>query len=548
METDLHVHSGTEKITAGAHNPYWVDSVGPQAFLKLEEDLATDVVVIGAGISGISIAYELIKAGKKVAVIDDGFVGSGETGRTTAHLVCALDDRYYDLEKVHGRKKAELAAESHQRAIDRVEEIVKSEHIDCDFKRLDGYLFVHPSDSEISLNKEMIAARAAGVKVERVKTVPGLQNYKGSAIRFSGQAKFHPLKYISALCNVILKEGGAIYTSTKAEKIDHTGVVTDKKRRIIADHVVVATNSPVNNLVRMHLKQTPYRSYVSAAKVPKDSLPDVLWWDTGDFNENSLTPPYHYVRLQDFDASHDLLIVGGEDHPTGLPEVSHKKETDVYTYLETWAQKHFGIKTEDVVYRWSGQVLEPIDGLAYIGKNPGDHDNTYIVTGDSGNGMTHGVIAGQLICDLITGKENKFEDLYHPGRFKLIKAGNKFFKEIIGGLFSYFRFKDNTEAPEVIRTIPTNEARMIDIKGESKGVFRDENDHLHIVGVECTHLKCIVKWNNDEKSWDCPCHGSRFSHEGKVLNGPASKDLPYQLITKTDSGMFFKDKPINQKR
>ncbi|MBL7930401.1 MAG: FAD-dependent oxidoreductase [Bacteroidia bacterium] len=548
METETHVHPGTEKITSGAHSPYWVDSVGPLAFLKLEEDLTTDVIIIGAGISGISIAYELINSGKKVVVIDDGFVGSGETGRTTAHLVNALDDRYYNLEKVHGKKKAKLLAESHRKAIDHVEEIIKLDRFDCDFKRLDGFLFLHPSDSDSSLDKELIATKEAGLDVEKVKKVPGLLNYRGAAIRFARQARFHPLKYLTALSNIILKKGGAIYTDTKAIKIDHTGVVTDKKRRIIADHVVVATNSPINNLVRMHLKQYAYRSYVIGTKVPKDSLPDVLWWDTGDFKENAQTPPYHYVRLQEFDATHDLLVIGGEDHPTGLAEASEKKEEDAYAYLEAWAQKHFGVKAENVIYKWSGQVLEPMDGIAFIGKNPGDHDNTYIVTGDSGNGMTHGVIAGMLISDLITGKHNNFEDLYDPGRFKLLKAGNKFFKELIGGLFNYFRYKPKTEEPDELRLIAKNEAKVVDIKGESKGVFRDEHDHLHIVGVECTHLKCIVKWNNDEKSWDCPCHGSRFSYEGKVLNGPASTDLPYRLITKTDSGMFFKDEKINVKR
>ncbi|MCD6065808.1 MAG: puuB 1 [Bacteroidetes bacterium] len=532
MEPTTHTHPGTEKITAGSHSTLWIDSVEPLAFSKPEGDMETDVVIVGGGLAGITIAYCLSRSGKKVIVVEDGFVGSGETGRTTAHLVTALDDRYYELERMFGEEKTRLIAESHKTAIDFIEDVVKSNHIRCHFERTDGYLFLHSSDDIESLDKEYVAAKTAGLDVEQLLSVPGIKNYNGPGLRFANQAKFHPLRYLKALCELIQNNGGIIYTNTHAKNIDHTGIVTDSGLKISAKHVVVATNTPVNNKVVMHLKQYAYRTYVIGAKIKKDSVPHSLWWDTGDFDVNENIPPYHYVRTQKLDDTHDLLIVGGEDHPTGLADIEKIPEEDRYQLLENWAREHFDI--EDVQYKWSGQVMEPMDGLAYIGKNPFDKNNVYIVTGDSGNGMTHATIAGLLIDDLIHERENKFKDLYHPSRLMLSAAGS-FLKEFIGGFANYFKTKEKDSHPNELNTLKQNEGKTLDLKGKKYGVYCDENDQLHFVGAECTHMKCAVKWNNDEKSWDCPCHGSRFSYEGKVLNGPANEDLPYHNEMKPDS-------------
>ncbi|HKC67273.1 MAG TPA: FAD-binding oxidoreductase, partial [Bacteroidia bacterium] len=425
----------SEKFTAGTHIPYWIDSVKPLAFSKLSLNKEVDVVIIGGGIAGVTIAYCLSKAGKTVALVEDGFIGSGETGRTTAHLVTALDERYYEIEKMYGVEKAKLIAQSHAKAIDFIEGTIKALHIDCDFERLDGYLFLHPTDEVSTLKKEIETATSAGLEVQLVNEVPGIKNiYQG--IRFPNQAKFHPLKYVKALCEYIEKNDGSIYTNTHAKEITEKGIVTDEGYEIKAEHIVVATNTPVNNRIAMHLKQYPYRTYVVAAKIKKDVLPDALWWDTGDFSVNSSNPPYHYIRKQNLNSEHDLLIVGGEDHATGLSEAENISEEGRYAALEKWMKEHFP-EAEIPIYKWSGQIMYPMDSLAYIGHNPFDKDNVYIVTGDAGNGMTYGTIAGKLITDLITGKENKLEKIYAPSRMKLFSAGKVFLKEFVGGLINY---------------------------------------------------------------------------------------------------------------
>lgn len=514
----------TGSSTSGSHDTYWLQSTQPLMSHQLNKGLKTDVVIVGGGIAGLSIAYNLIKSGKKVVVVEDGNIGSGETGRTTAHLVNALDDRYYDLARMYGKDKARLIASSHSEAINFIETICTKENIACEFKRVDGYLFLHPSDKPSSLDKELRACLDAGLTVEIVDEVPGCNDSIGPCLRFADQAKFHPMKYLQGLYKLIIENGGLVFTNTHAEIIDHTGIVTLEGYEVKADHVVVATNTPVNNKYIPHLQQYAYRTYVIGARVKKNSLPDVLWWDTGDMEANAEIPPYHYVRLQSLDDEYDLLISGGEDHGTGLADAEHITEGERYALLEKWTRSHFDI--EDIIYQWSGQVMEPMDSLAYIGRNPTDHKNVYIVTGDSGNGMTHATIAGILIKDLILGNENEWADLYDPSRFKLFTAGKTFIKEVTQGLISYIKTKPNPEENE-IEFIPVDEGKIVKMDGKPYGVYRDENNQLHIVAAECTHMKCIIKWNGDEKSWDCPCHGSRFTYEGKVVNGPANTNLLY---------------------
>lgn len=522
--------------TSGRHISSWLATTDPIVFTPLRENLETDVVVIGGGIAGVSVAYCIMQSGRKVVLVDDGDIGSGETGRTTAHLVCALDDRYYELQRVFGEEHTKQIAESHKAAIDFIERTITYENIDCDFERLDGYLFLHPTDEEGSLDKELKAAQKAGVEVVDMPVMPGIKDASRS-LKFYNQAQFHPLKYLAGLCKALHERGGKIYTGTKAEKIDHTGIVTSDGFQVKAGYVVVATNTPVNNKYVMHLKQYPYRTYVIGARVKKGSVPKALWWDTGDFSKNAEIPPYHYVRTQKLDDEYDLLICGGEDHMVGHTDENKVSEEDRYGLLEYWLRQRFEI--EDIVYQWSGQVMEPMDSIGYIGRNPKDKDNVFIVTGDSGNGMTHGTIAGLLITDLISGRENPWEKIYDPSRFKLFTAGKTYFKELIGGMLEYLKQKPDAES-EALLSIRPGQGKIVEIDGKKFGVYRDNDNLFHMVGAECTHMKCIVKWNNDEQSWDCPCHGSRFTKEGKVLNGPANNDLAYY----TDQAENVKNKNL----
>jgi glycine/D-amino acid oxidase-like deaminating enzyme/nitrite reductase/ring-hydroxylating ferredoxin subunit len=521
------------QVTSGKNISYWTDTINEQSPNPLKENLETDVVIVGGGIAGLSTAYCLTQSGKKVVLVEDGFIGSGETGRTTAHFVTALDNRYSDLEKAFGEEKTKLIAESHRTAIDFVENTIKKENIDCGFERLNGYLFRHPTDKENSLEEELKSALKAGVELKKTDKAPGMLMTE-KALCFFNQAQFHPLKYLHGLCKAIEQKGGKIFTVTHASKIDHKGITTADGFTVKAKHIVIATNSTVNNVYTIFEKEYAYRTYVIGALIKKDSLPKALWWDTGDFESNPEIPPYHYVRISSYNEQYDILISGGEDHPTANTSKTHVSEENRYKLLEDWTRKYFPIG--EIVYRWSGQILEPMDGVAFIGRNQFDHDNVYIITGDSGNGMTHFSFAGLLISDLVNGKENKWEELYRPSRFTLSESGQVaqlLTDDLVNVLKKWF-YRGNVE----LSAIKNGEAGIVKLDGKKCGAYRDASGKLYLVSAECTHLKCMVLWNNDEKSWDCPCHGSRFTYEGRVMNGPANSDLPsYSESVSSDSAV-----------
>lgn len=501
----------------GTTEPLWTKTAPMPRRPALGQDTHADVCVVGAGIAGLTTAYLLAKAGKSVVVLDSGPLAGGETARTTAHLSFALDDRYMHLERLHGLQGSRLAAESHQAAVDFIEKHVKAEKLDCHFKRLDGYLFCPPGESTDQLKAEREAAHRAGLAdVELVDRAP-LPNFDtGPALRFPRQGQFHPLLYLAGITAAIERDGGRIFADSHAvdfEGGDSAHIKTKGGHTVHATAIVLATNTPVNDRVTMHTKQAAYRTYVVGLRVAHGSVPLTLYWDTLD--------PYHYVRLESVGSEagkHDVLIVGGEDHKTG-------QEGDYqvrFSRLEAWARERFPV--EAVEYRWSGQVLEPNDGLAFIGHNPGDHDNVYIVTGDSGHGMTHGTIAGMLISDLILGRDNPWEALYNPSRVSL-KALKEFAKENINVALEYGQWVTPGEVSSEDEIARGSGAILR--RGLSKvAVYRDTAGKLHELSAVCPHLGCIVAWNEVEKSWDCPCHGSRFSKEGKVINGPAISDLP----------------------
>lgn len=502
---------------SGANVSVWLATSSLIDLPPLSSDEHADVCVVGAGLSGMTIAYLTALEGRSVVLIDDGAVAGGETHHTTAHLVTALDDRYYELERLHGERGARLAASSHGTAIDTIEEIVGRENIDCDFERVDGFLFVPPGDSTDILSRECRAAERAGVKVDFLEHLP-LDFYEfGPALRFESQAQFHAVRYMNGLAAAVKRVGGRMYGAAHATSIEggaHPSVRTASGYTIEADAIAVATNTPVNDRVAMHTKQAPYRTYVIAARVAAGSVPHVLLWDTPD--------PYHYVRVQrgkaEGRATHDYLIVGGEDHKTGQADDFEQR----FAALEAWTRARFPM-VEDVPLRWSGQVMEPIDGLAFIGRDPGE-ENVYITTGDSGNGMTHGTIAGLLISDLIAGRDNPWATLYDPSR-KCLRAVSEYMRENANVIAQY---ADHVTAADVGSTesIRAGDGAVIRRGVKQLAVYRDEHGALHTHSAICTHLGCVVHWNGTEKTWDCPCHGSRYDKlDGHVLNGPAIKGL-----------------------
>lgn len=511
-----------ENVTSGFNpSPWFEENKKPLSYSPLSHDIDTDVLVIGGGISGLTTAYCLAKEGRQVILLEDGNIGSGETGRTTAHLTCALDDRYVDLEKIFDKKTAQLAANSHMTAIEWIDRTVTLNAIDCHFRRLDGYLFLHPSDKLESLEEEYEATKRAGLLTEMVTSIPGIAGgEQQNSIRFSKQGQFHILMYLEGLAKAFINAGGTIHTQTKAENITSEGAKANGFS-VKANHIVVATNTPVNDWVTMHTKQWPYRTYAIAAKIPKGSLPYALWWDTGDQDSKWISKPYHYARLEEFTEEHDLLIAGGEDHRTGQADDESIDEEDRYGKLLIWAKQHFP-SIGSIEYKWSGQVLEPIDSLAYIGRNPGD-ENIYIITGDSGNGMTHGTLGGMIITDIILERDNPWISLYSPSRITLKTTGH-YLKEVgnmVAQFGDWFGHEDISKTDE----LKPGEGGILSDGFRKLAVYCDENNTIHTCSAVCPHLGAILQWNDDEKTFDCPMHGSRFTTDGKVINGPAISDL-----------------------
>ena len=509
------------KSPDGATETIWYGKADLPAFHppKAETEMDTDVCVIGAGIAGLTTAYFAAAAGRSVVVLDEGPIGSGQTGRTSAHLASAIDDRFTEIERLHGKDGSRLAYESHAAAIDTIERISREEKINCEFARLDAFLSSVPGDPPDLLDKEFEAAKRAGFADVEIVPRGGLDQNR--CLRFGNQARFHPLLYLAGLATAITRMGGRIYTGRRVIDVQGSDPKTRKPGRVklqdmrktfAAQHIVVATNTPapINDWFGIYTKQSAYRTYVIGVVVPAGAVADALYWDTGD--------PYHYVRLEKSkDGRTDVLIIGGEDHKTG----QFPKNGAPFVALESWARPRFPM-VKEVQYRWSGQVQEPADGLAFIGRAMTDKQEVFVATGDSGMGLTHGTIAGLLINDLIDGKQNPWEKLYDPSR-KMMNT--EFVTENANVMKQYVDLLTPGEIKSVEDVPPGQGAVMRE--GLSKiAVYRDPQGRVHKCSAVCTHLQCIVQWNHVEESWDCPCHGSRFDPRGRVLMGPAIDDLP----------------------
>jgi glycine/D-amino acid oxidase-like deaminating enzyme/nitrite reductase/ring-hydroxylating ferredoxin subunit len=517
--------------TTGSEASVWQLDISLPKFGSLKKQLDTEVCIVGGGIAGLTTAYLLACEGISVTVLESKFIGSSETGRSTAHLTNAFDDHYQVVEHLYGIAGSQAVANSHTQAIDCIEQIVNQEQMDCGFERLDGYLFITPGTSQKLLQKELAAAHHAGLnEVEWIEHMPIASLQASPCLRFPNQAQINPAKYIIQLAQAIIKKRGKIFDTTHVNKIQGGKpclIDTSAGHQISAQHVVVATNTPINDTIAIHDKQSSNRTYVIGARIPKGSVKKALYWDTEE--------PYHYIRLQsglnicqsEEWRDYDLLIVGGEDHRVGKGPAS----LEPYARLEQWTRERFAM-VDEIPFRWSGQIQEPVDGLAFIGHDPLNTQNVYIATGDSGNGMTHGTITGLLIKDLILNKPNPWAKYYDPSRKPLKLLSLKEFA--VHNLESAWEFTQYLTPGEVKTTdaiIPGTGAVIR--QGLHKiAAYRDPDGKLHQYSAVCHHLKCIVAWNSMEHSWDCPCHGSRYDRFGKVINGPATQDLtPIDPIT-----------------
>jgi len=495
---------------------FWYEDVGLEKRSPLTEDEQCDLVVVGSGIAGLSAAYEAARWGWKVVVVDrQETIGGVMTPRTTAHLASELDDYYHCLIDAVGEEDARLYHDSQVAAINRIEAVCGDEDIDADFARLDGFLVPAEAAHGADLEKEYEACRSIGVKVEWSDETPIPLPQGTRALRFPDQARFHPLKYVRGLVGAIEGREGRIHGATvyvdHREEDDSVVIETEAGPRITAKAAVFATNSPVNDKVALHTKQVPNRTYVIAGPVPKGSVPDALVWGTLD--------AYHYVRLQPLGSAEDLLIVGGEDHRTGeVADMERRLE-----HLEAWTGERFPAFGE-VRYRWSGQVMEPVDFMPYSGRNPGNR-NIYVHTGDSGQGMTNGVAGALNIAALLFEQKARFAEVLDPSRKP--KAGTSLADFLASRADDVKNFSEYATGGEFASgdELQPGQGGIIR-RGVSKiAAYRNEDGNLVERSATCTHVGCIVHWNPLETCWDCPCHGSWFQPDGTVINGPAIRPL-----------------------
>jgi glycine/D-amino acid oxidase-like deaminating enzyme/nitrite reductase/ring-hydroxylating ferredoxin subunit len=493
--------------------PLWAAGApAPPTYPALSGDLEVDVAIVGGGVTGLTLATLLKDAGRSVAVLEMGRVAGGETERTTAHLTEVVDTPYGMLASRFGADGARLVRASSRAAIDLVQYLVARRPLACGFYRLPGWLYTETRDGVAALEAELDPARAAGARVRLSREVP-LPFRTAGGLCFEQQAAIDPLCYLRPLAAALPGGRSRVCEDTRVLGVSDGEPchVETEHGTVTARDVVVAANVPVTNRVLLHLKIAAYRSYVVAAPL-RGAAPDGLFWDTAE--------PYHYART----AGHlgrAMLIVGGEDHKVGL-----RDDTEAaYRALEAYVRGRYQ-NAAAPAFRWSGQIIEPADGLPYIGRNPLS-GHVHVATGFAGNGMTFGTLAAMIIADDLLGLANPYASLYDAGRVKPLAAARALVSENLDfpreRLMALFWSLGGSDDPV---SLAPGDGVVVSAEGERVALCREQGGRLHALSPVCPHLGCEVRWNRAEQSWDCPCHGSRFAPDGRVLNGPAVTDLP----------------------
>jgi glycine/D-amino acid oxidase-like deaminating enzyme/nitrite reductase/ring-hydroxylating ferredoxin subunit len=501
--------------TARDTTPYWSASASFPRFARLDADTEADVVVVGAGITGLTAAYGLATAGRSVLVIDRRRCASVDTGHTSAHLTMVTDRRLSDLTGQLGHSHAQAVWDAGLAAIARIDDIVRQHGIDCGFDWVEGYLHLPRGDTKSKeverLKHDAEVAAELGFDATFVDETP-LVGTPG--VRFDGQARVHPRRYLAGLAHAIVAAGGRLHEHTDAgEFSDRPLSVTANGHRITCGDIVIATHNPlvgVGGTAAATLFQTKlalYSSYVVAGRVGKGVVPDVLLWDTAD--------PYRYFRVEPH-RDHDVVILGGEDHKTGQAADTAERYVRLEQALAALAP---GV---ELTHHWSGQVIETPDGLPYIGATA---EHQYAGTGYAGNGLTFGTLTGMMIADRILGRANPWTELFDPAR-KAVRHGLwDYLKE--NSSYPYYLIRDRFAGAEgrSLRSVKRGEGKVVERNGKKVAAYRDSSGGFTVRSATCTHMGCLVRWNPSEKTWDCPCHGSRFTPNGKVISGPAESSL-----------------------
>ena len=482
-----------------------------------KQDQLFDVIIAGGGITGITTGLLLQKAGKSVLIAEAQSIGFGTTGGTTAHLNTIMDTPYNTIQKNFGEKNAQLVAGSIQKGLQLIRKNVKEYCIDCCYKEVPGYLFSQDEEQSKELEDIFTATHECNVQAVWTEKLPVPIPFQ-KAINFPGQACFHPTRYLSVLAKEFEKAGGVILQQCRITDVEEgePHIVNSSEGTFKANYFIYATHIPPGvNL--LHFRCAPYRSYAIAVKLKKNArsngknnYPEALVYDMYD--------PYHYYRTQEIDGE-SYFIAGGEDHKTG-----HEENTEgCFRKLEAYVRRYFPV--ESVEHKWSSQYFEPTDGIPYIGQLPGHPNNMYVATGYGGNGMTYSAVAALTLTDIITKGESEYQEVFDPNRIKLVAGFSNFVKEaadVVGRFIGKYLPADKLD--ELVDLAP-GEAKVVKYEGHRLAIYKDEKGKVYPLNSACTHIKCEVAWNNAEKTWDCPCHGSRFSYTGEMVTAPARKDL-----------------------
>jgi glycine/D-amino acid oxidase-like deaminating enzyme/nitrite reductase/ring-hydroxylating ferredoxin subunit len=487
------------------HETLWWKTVEMPEYPELGGDARADVAIVGGGITGLTAARLLVAEGKRVAVLEQGRIGGGTTGGTSAHVTQVPDLRYRDLRSKWGTDSLRTVVESSRAALDRIARLITEDAIDCDFARIPAYLYTESAEEVSKLEEEAEAAREAGMAAGLVREVP-LPFPVAAAVHYEDQARFHPLSYLAALARTVHRNGGRVHEGTRVVEVEagEPCRVRTERGTVTADTVLFATHTPAGFSL-LHAELEPLRSYVLALKLRNGEPPDGLFFDTAD--------PYNYTRRQG-----DLLLVGGKDHKTG----EDGKPEESYRALEEYARQRWEV--ESIPYRWSAQFYDPPDGLPLIGRAL-TSKHVFVATGYSGVGMVFGTLGGMLLADFALERENPWAEVYRPSRIKPLAAGPHVAKLNLEVAATFV--KDRVTLPKIhdLSEVRAGEGRVVELGGEKLAVYREESGALHAVSPVCTHAGCLVHWNAAEKTWDCPCHGGRYTPDGKVLEGPPVKGL-----------------------
>lgn len=501
-----------QKVFEKLPQSFWIASTAATDYPAINEDINVDVAIVGGGITGLSCAYLLKKEGLKIAVLEADRMALGTTGHTTAKITSQHDLIYNKIKSQMGTELAKQYADANESAIREIKKIADDNNIDCDYIPQSAFIYTQQDKYIQKISDEVNTASSLGIKASYVEDIPLPIPIK-AAVRFDNQAQFHPRKYLLALAKKIHNNGSLIFEQTRAMDIEQNSdskyvIITSKGNKVTAEKVIIASHYPFYNKHGMYFARIyPERSYVIAIKA-KEEYPGGMYINAED--------PARSLRYQD-SKDGKLILVGGDHHKTGQGEDTMNH----YEALIDFANNVFTV--EDMPFRWSTQDCMTLDDLPYVGNFTSDTPNMYVATGFGKWGMTNSTVSAMILRDLIVKGESPWQDAYSPSRQTIIASAKNFIVEnanvagqLIGGKLS--------PLPKDIDVEP-GEGKVVEVNGKRAGAYRDEKGTLHLVNTTCTHMGCELNWNSAERSWDCPCHGSRFTYDGEIIEGPALKPL-----------------------